>query len=305
MYDVVIVGGGPAALSAGIYAARYERNTLIITKEVGGQAIVAGEMENYPGFKKTTGFDLIKAMREHTESFENVQIKTDEEVKRVEKVGDTFKITTLGSTYEAKAVLICSGKRSRKLGIDKEDELVGKGLSYCATCDGPFARGKSTLVIGGGYAAVEAALILEKVAESVTIINLNKELSGETITIKKVQDNPKIKVINLANTVEIKQTNGMVSGLVYENIDSKEKTEIEAKIIFVEIGSIPNSEMVSDLAELNDKKEIKVDESQSTKIEGLFAAGDVTDGYFKQIVVAAGDGAKAAISVNHYLHRFR
>jgi len=304
MFDVIIVGGGPAALSAGIYTARFERKTLILAKEVGGQALIAGEMENYPGFKKTTGYDLTNAMREHTESFSNVEIKTGQVVSLVEKVGDNFKITTADSVYEAKSVLICSGKRSRKLGIKNEDKLVGKGLSYCATCDGPFARGKKAVVIGGGYAAVEAALILEKLAESVTIINLNEDVSGETITVNKVKNNSKIKIINLANTVDILTDSEFVSGVVYEDVNTKKREEIAAGIVFVEIGSIPNSEMVANLVDLNEKKEIKVDNVQATKVKGLFAAGDITDGLFKQIVVAAGDGAKAAISVNHYLEKF-
>ncbi|OQA53231.1 MAG: Thioredoxin reductase [candidate division WS2 bacterium ADurb.Bin280] len=300
IYDTIIIGGGPSGLTAAIYLGRYQRKVLLLTGDIGGQTSIAGTLENYPGISQINGFELANNMLNQVKSLENVEVKVAEPAKNI-SVSDMVTITTEKGDYEAKTALIAAGKRHRELGLDNEKSLIGKGVSYCATCDGPFAKGKDVVIIGGGYAATEAALILEKLAKSVAIVNIGKQLSGETLTLQKIESNPSIKVINESSTIEITEEQGSVSGIKYKRND--QEFQIEAKMIFVEIGQIPNSENFKDTVELNKENEIIIDENNQTSTEKIYAAGDITNISAKQTIVACGEGAKAAIQINKFLEK--
>jgi len=291
-------------MTAAIYLARYERKILLLTEITGGQTTIAGTIENYPGFIEISGAELISKIREQVKAQANVEFKEGEKVSGVLKTAEGFAVKTGAGEYLGKTIILANGRRHRELGIG-ENQLIGKGISYCATCDGAFARQKDVAIVGGGYAAGEAALILEKIAESVTMINLNNELSGEGITIEKIKANPKIKVINNAKTSEIVEKNGLVAGLKYEDTNAGGTHPTECQMIFIEIGQIPNTEIVAGLVELNDGKEIKIDANNMASVERIFAAGDVTEIPAKQTVVACGEGAKAAIAANKFLNAAR
>lgn len=300
IYDTIIVGAGPSGLTAAIYLGRYQRKTLMLGGDLGGQTAIAGMLENFPGFLEINGFELVSKMLEQTKKLDTVETKIGEDVKEINKDGDEIVVKSEKGEYRAKTVLIASGKRHRELGLENEKSLIGKGVSYCATCDGPFARDKDVVIIGGGYAATEAALVVEKVAKSVTIVNIANELSGEILTINKINEKEKITIINNATTREIIEKDGVVNAIEYEK-NTAEKKKIEAQMVFVEIGQIPNTEIFKELLDLNESGEIKVNLENATNVEGVFASGDITDIKAKQTIVACGEGAKAAIAINNYL----
>lgn len=302
VYDTIIIGGGPSGLTAAIYLGRYHRKTLLVASDIGGQTAIAGTLENFPGFLDINGFELISKMHEQAKKLETVEIKVGERVNRIFKAGGLLTIETEGNSYQAKTILIAAGKRHRELGLENEKNLIGKGLSYCATCDGPFAKGKDIVVIGGGYAATEAALILKRVASSVTIINIGKELFGEKLTIKKIVEDKSIKVINSAKTTAIKQRkDSLIEKIEYCDEESGQTKTINARMVFVEIGQIPNTENFKETVDLNDKGEIIINNRNRTDKDGIYAAGDITDIRAKQTVIACGEGAKAAIAINDFL----
>ncbi len=297
MFDVIIIGAGPAGLSAAIYLQRKKMKTLILTTDFGGQTAKSAEVENYLGFTKLSGAELTQKFIEHAENI-GVETKTAE-VKSVTKIAEGFEIKTSDETYQAKSVLMASGKTPRKLGIPGEEEFMGKGVSYCATCDGPLYKDKTVAVIGGGNSALDSALELEKYATKVYMINLNADFQGDEIRKDRVKASEKIEIIAEAETTEIFGENFM-KGLKYKN-KAGEIKEISADGLFVEIGWMPATDIVKDLVELNDLKEIKIDRENKTSAEGIFAAGDVTDEPNKQIIIAAGEGAKAALNLWKYL----
>ncbi len=302
MNETVIIGGGPSALSAALYLGRFERNIILVCDSFGGQAAIAGELENYPGYLTISGAELIGKMVEQVKSLPSVKIITGERATKIEKTSTGFKVTTNKNEYEGKTVLIATGRSARKLNVEGEDELIGKGLSYCAICDGPFARGKEVSIVGGGYAATEAALILEKLASKVTILNIGENLSGENIVIDKVKNNPKIAIIPNAQTNGFNVESGRITGVKYQDKKSGDQKELKCDFVFVEIGQVPNSKDFADFVKLNDAGEIEVDcNSKMASVEGVFASGDVSSDSVKQVIAAAADGAKAAISINSYL----
>lgn len=301
IYDCIIIGAGPAGLTAGIYLGRYQRSTLILTENVGGQTAIAGTIENYPGFEEINGAKLVGEMQKKVNNLEKITLKIAQSVESIINKDAVFEVTTKNESFHAKTILIACGKRHRELGIENEKYLIGKGLSYCATCDGTFANGKEVVVIGGGYAATEAALILEKLAKKITIIVLNKNLNGEKVTIDKITDNPNITIVNNAKTDKILTENGFVSAVSITDTTSNEKRDIPCQMAFVEIGQIPNTEKFADLVKLNDQKEIEINNKNYTSSKGVFAAGDITSISAKQTIVACGEGAKAAVEINRYL----
>lgn len=299
-YDAIVIGGGPSAMSAALYLHRYGRNTLIITEYFGGQTLLAGDVDNYPGFKETNGTELISKMKEQILDLENLDIIEGKKAK-LENTGEILTVSTGDEKYESKAVLISGGRRPRKLGIKNEEALLGRGLSYCATCDGPLSKGKEVTVIGGGYSATESALILKKIASKVTLININDKLSGEKIIVDQVNKDDEINVINNAQTTDLKVENNALSAIVYKDKVSGEEKQVKSQMVFVEIGQIPNTEGFEKV-KTNDFGEIVIDpKTNKTSVQGVFASGDITDIQYKQIIVAAGEGAKAAISINKYL----
>lgn len=299
-YETIIIGGGVAGLAAALYLGRFERKTLLLTESFGGQTAIAGVIENYPGLAKVGGAELIQKTREQVAPLKSVQLKEGERVQKIERDEGGFVVAGT-SQYQAKAVIIASGRRHRELGLPEEKGLIGKGLSYCATCDGPFARGKSIVVAGGGNAANRAVQTLQKIASKIHIVNLAPTMLGEKVVIEKIQNDPKITVINASKIVKIATAGGTVSGVEIEQVRNKSRQKIDCQMVFVEIGQVANSEPFKDFVKLNEQGEIAVGQHCQTSTAGVFAAGDVTDISAKQIVVAAGEGAKAAMTVNKYL----
>jgi len=291
MYDLIIIGAGPAGLSAALYAARQKLNILVISKNIGGQALLSNDVENYLGYKNIPGAELSEKFLEHVEEYK-VKTNEDEKVTLVKKKGKIFLVKTDKTSYEAKAVIITSGKEPRKLGVPGEEEFLGKGVSYCATCDGLFFQNRVVAVIGGGNAGLDAALQLDKIAKKIYLIEISDKLKADQISIEQCK---KTKKIEIMTKTKIKEIYGkeFVEGIKVEI--GKDKKDIKLDGVFIEIGSLPAVDFVKGLKK-NKFNEIIVNNKNETNIPGLFAAGDVTDIPEKQIVVAAGEGCKAALS---------
>ncbi len=300
MHDLVIIGAGPAGITAGVYAVRKGMNTLVITRDIGGQTAWSGDIENYTGYQFITGPELAAKFEEHMKKY-NIQVRENESVTGVKKINNVISVSTDKAEFEAKTVIIASGKRTKELNVPGEKEFKNKGLTYCATCDGPLFAGKVVAVIGGGNSALDAALQLINIAKHVYIINITLGLGGDAIMREKVQGAGNVTIFN----------NSQVSAIFGEKMVSGIKLNIEGKEdviflhgVFVEIGLVPNSEFIQDV-EKNQYQEIKVSSRNETNIPGLFAAGDVTDVPEKQIIIAAGEGSKAALSAFRYLARHK
>lgn len=323
MYDLIIIGGGPAAMSAGIYAARKKLKTLLICKTLGGQMNEAGQVENYLGFESILGTELVLKFVSHLKKFD-LEIKEKQEVKEIKKLANSrFEILTphhfwkksgAGLTshydkYQTKALIIASGKGPRKLNVPGEEKFIGRGISFCAVCDAPFFSNKEVAVIGGGNAAAKAALEVAKYASKVYLLSRYPNLMADKIEQEKIRAASKIVVLFNVQVEEI-QGEKFVTGLIYQDTPTfcasakrgrQEKKKLAVQGIHIEIGSVPSSNFVKNIVELNEKGEIKIDAQNRTSQAGIFAAGDVTDLPAKQIIVAAGEGAKAALSAYQYL----
>lgn len=303
MYDVIIVGSGPAGMTAGIYAVRREMKTLIVGKEVGGQMVLASEIENYPGFEKISAFELINKFKQQALKF-GVEMK-DDEIKQIERTTEGgFLLHTNRETFEAKTVIISMGLAPRRLAVDGEVEFNGRGVSYCANCDGPFFRNKRVAVIGGGNSALDAAEVLSKIASQVYLIHRNDQLKAFDALVAEVKSRPNIEV--MLNT-EIKKIIGTqkVEKIQVANSKTNEGREIELDGVFIEVGRLASTDLVAKFVERNDKNQIIVNSRTETKTPGLFAAGDVTDCEFKQITIAMGQATTAALSAYQYLQMIK
>lgn len=303
MYDLIIIGGGPAGITAGIYAARKKLKTLLITKDFVGQTGKAGHIENYPGCFGIGGLELMGEMKKHLEKFE-IEIKEGATIKEIKKNKEGFDVKiTQKETYFTKAVIVASGRDPRPLEVPGEKEFIGKGVSYCVTCDGPLFRDKSVAVVGGGNAGFDAALELSNYCPAVYLLEFGSKAQADEINQEKARATKKIKVILNTQVKEVKGKE-MVEFLIYEDLIKKEEIKIAVQGIFIEIGQVPATGFLKDLPVFNEKDEIEINlKTGETKIPGLFAAGDVTDAKYKQIIVAAGEGAKAALSAYEYLSR--
>jgi len=298
MYDLIIIGAGPAGITASVYAARKRMNFLVISKDIGGQTAWSGDIENYTGYQFISGPELTAKFQEHMRQY-SVALKENEDVLGISKKANIIMIKTSKGSYETKTAIVASGKRSRELNVPGEKEFKNKGVTYCATCDGPLFAGKDVAIIGGGNSALDAALQLIKIANHIYLIDIAPQLIGDAIIQDKIKKSNKVTI--LSNTKVLKVIGDkFVSGIKVET-DDKEKT-LPVQGIFVEIGLIPNSEFAKEL-DRNKQEEIKVDEHNKTNIPGIFAAGDVTDVPEKQIIIAAGEGSKATLGVFHYLSR--
>lgn len=298
MFDLIIIGAGPAGITAAVYAARKKMNVLVITKDIGGQAALSGDIENYTGYQFITGPELATKFEEHMRKY-NIQLKEDEEAMDIAKKADTISVKTDKGIYEAKSVIIASGKRSRELNVPGEKDFKNRGLTYCATCDGPLFSDKDVAVIGGGNSALDAALQLINIAKHVYIINITSQLSGDAVMRDKVTQSDKVTIFNNAQVVAV-VGDKMVNSIKIKIEDKEEILSVQG--IFVEIGLIPNSEFAKDI-EKNKYGEIIVNSYNETNIPGIFAAGDVTNVVEKQIIIAAGEGSKAMLSAFRYLAR--
>lgn len=306
LYDLAIIGGGPAGVAAGVYASRKRLKTIFITESFGGQSIVSDGIENWIGTVKISGADLAKNLEAHLRAYAGdiVDIKTFERAAKVEKLGDNhFKVTTeKGSVFESKAVLVATGSSRRKLNAINADTFEHKGLTYCATCDGPIFEGQDVAVVGGGNAGFESAAQLLAYCKSVTLLHKNAEFKADPVTIDKLKVNPKFKAIPNVDILEIKGDQ-FVSGLIYKDKASGETVELPVTGIFVEIGAVPAVGFVEGLVDMTPMKSVKVDpRNQRTSVPGVWAAGDCTDGLYHQNNIAVGDAVKALEDIYMYLH---
>jgi alkyl hydroperoxide reductase subunit F len=305
MYDLVIIGGGPAGVGAGVYAARKKIKTLLITEDFGGQSMFSPDISNWIGNKSLTGLELAKMLEDHLNNYkDDIDIWKGDLVAKVAKKGKGFSISTKkGKKVEARTILICSGSRRRRLGVPGEDELDGKGLAWCATCDAPMFKDKVVAIIGGGNAGLEAALTLDAYASKLYLLQRRGELKGDAVTQEKIKSLKKLTIIYNALTQEI-LGDKFVSGLRYKDAKTGKEEALELQGVFVEIGSVPNVDFIKDLVDLDDWNEIIVDhKTQQSSQKGVWAAGDVSDVLYKQNNVSVGDAIKAVLNIFDYLHK--
>lgn len=304
MHDLIIIGGGPAGIAAGVYAARKHVKAVLIAEEVGGQSVVSEGIENWIGTVKISGADLAKNLREHLDAYKADKVETviGERVEKLEKIDGGFRATTgSGKSYEARAVLIASGAGRKKLEVPGAAEFENKGVTYCASCDGPLFAGMDVAVIGGGNAGFETAAQLLAYAKSVTLVHRREHFRAEPITVEKVLAHPNIKALTPYVPVEV-LGNPFVSGLRVQHAETGEETTLPVSGVFVEIGVIPNTDFAKELVALDDVNRVKVDpRNQRTNVEGVWAAGDCTDELYHQNNIAAGDGVKALEDIYQWL----
>jgi alkyl hydroperoxide reductase subunit F len=301
MYDVIIIGAGPSGMTAAVYTARKKLNTLLISKDVGGQTNWTNSVENYMGYQFIEGPELIEKFEAQVKQFP-IELKIGDGVTNISRLDRGFEILTeSGQAYQGRTAIIASGKRPRSLNVPGEEKFRGKGVSYCSICDAPLFEGMNVAVVGGGNSALEAADDLTKIAEKVYLISLTP-LTGDQVLIDKINKAHNLSVFIEHDTLSIAGDN-FVSRITVKDVRSNEIRELDVKGIFVEIGLIPNSDLAKGIVPFNGLGEIEVSCNCETVVPGLFAAGDVTSTPEKQIIIAAGEGAKAALQVYHYLQR--
>lgn len=293
-YDIIVLGGGPTAIGCAIYAKRFAMDVLIIGKIFGGLIATTHVVENYPAISSISGQGLMDMFKEHMNSLKIPYIS--DEIRAIEEIDDHFELHSFFQNFKTYSICIATGSIRRKLGIPGEDEYAGKGVSYCATCDGPFYKDRVVCVIGGSDSAAKEALFLAQNTSKVYIIYRGKEIRAEPINKKKVYENNKIEIIYNTNVVEI-IGEGKVKSVVF---DSGEMLDVDG--VFIEIGSIPNSDIAKRIGvEVNEKDEIKINRKSETNIPGIFAAGDVADAPFKQAITGVAEGVIAAYSAFDYV----
>lgn len=302
-YDLIIIGAGPAGVSAGIYASRQKLKILIISKDLGGQvAKKAVDIENYPGFEKISGPELVDLYQKQIK-FSNLEL-VPEEVDNLEKKNDKFFVyVKSGKTYEAISVIIASGAESKKIGVKGEEEFTGKGVSYCSLCDGPVFKNKTVAVIGGGNNGFESAVFLSNYVKKIYILEYSDRVKADQENQDLVAKNKNIEIITNAKILGI-EGKTFVNSITYQDLKKNKKFKLEVDGVFVEIGYSPKTMFAKDLVELNDKDEIIFDpKTLETKTKGLFSAGDCNVSKYKQIVMASGQGATAALSAYEYIKK--
>ncbi len=299
MYDVIIIGSGAAGMTAGIYTSRRALKTLILGKELGGQLIWANEIENYPGFKLIKAYELIAKMKEQTiES--GVEMK-DQEVLSINKEKDgTFTLKTSTDEYKAKTVIVTMGLLPRRLGIENELELNGKGISYCANCDGPFYRDKTVAIVGGGNSAFDAAEYLAKICKKVYLIHRSEQFSAFDVLVSEVKASPNVEILTNTEIHKLIGTNQLDS-LDLINNKTKEINNLVVDGLFIEIGRIASTELIAPFVELDENKQALVAENMESRTPGLFVAGDVVASEYKQLTIAMGLSTIAALAAYQYI----
>lgn len=304
MYDVIIIGAGPAGMSAAVYTARRKLKTLVLAKDAGGQMVYSADVENYTGFTMITGADLTLKFQEHMASLkDDLEVQIGVEVAKLDKNITSFTVEdTKGNVYYGKTVIIASGKSPRHLGVPGEKELFGKGVAICATCDGPLYREKNVAVVGGGNSAMDAICALSKVAKQVYVINMTDDYTGEAIVREKIMHLPNVKPYHSTKITKISGKD-RVDGITIQQL-GKPDEDLAVDGVFTEIGYEP-SVSFADLVEKNEHNEIKVDKDLQTSVPGIFAAGDINDAWGEQIIIAAGEGAKAAMAVSNYFTKLK
>src|SRR3989338_4080596 len=302
-YELIIVGGGPAGVAAGVYAARKKIKPLLIAKEFGGQSLVSADIQNWIGVKSLSGLELAQRLEEHLRAQEGIEILDGDSAENVQKLDSTgFRVTAKrGKVLETKTVLIASCSHHKKLGVPGEDKLNGKGVVYCSTCDAPLFGGKTVAVVGAGNAGLEAVRDLFFYASKIYLFVRSDKAKGDPVTLEEVKKNPKLEIKYQAEVREILGEN-MVTGVKYLDKADNQIKELKLDGVFVEIGSAPNSDLVKDLVQLDQGGQIMVDsKTQISSLAGIWAAGDVTDVLYKQNNISAGDAVKAVLNIYDYL----
>ena len=296
IYDLIIIGAGPAGITASVYAARKKLDFLVISLDIGGQTAWSGDIENYTGYQFITGPELTQKFQEHMRKY-GIALKENETVLELDRLGEVCSVKTNKAAYQSIAVIIASGKKSRELEVRGEKEFKNHGLTYCAICDGPLFANKIVAVIGGGNSALDAALQLIKIAKHVYIVNITDKLSGDAVMLQKISQSDNVTILNNYQVTSV-SGDKFVRTIKIKNKDEEKELAVEG--VFVEIGLIPNSTFAKNVAK-NSSNEIIIDSFNQTNIPGIFAAGDVTNVSQKQIIIAAGEGSKAALSASGYL----
>jgi len=294
-YDLIIIGAGPAGITAAIYAARKGMRFMIIAREVGGQLINNSIVDNYTGYQEISGAELISKFEEHLKEF---NFTFNNKVSKIISNNGIFSVESNGEKFESRTLIISTGAVPRQLNVKGEKEYLNKGVTYCATCDGPLFRGKDIAVAGGGNSALETVIQMASIAEKIYIIDIAAELLGDPILLDKIRSNPKIEIFSSAEIIEISGSR-FVEKL--ELRQQGEKKFIDIQGVFINIGYMPQNSLVKGLVKLNSKNEIITDKNKHTSTAGIFAAGDCTDSTYKQIITSAGEGAIAALSAFKYL----
>ncbi|OGY66340.1 MAG: hypothetical protein A3A16_00315 [Candidatus Harrisonbacteria bacterium RIFCSPLOWO2_01_FULL_44_18] len=304
MYDFVIIGGGPAGVAAGVYAARKKIKSALITDGFGGQSLVSADIQNWIGTKSVSGFDFSKMLEDHLRAQEGIEIFYPDLVERVDKADGNFQISTReGKILEAKTILVATGSRRRKLNVPGEKEFDGKGVAYCSICDAPIFKNKVTAVVGGGNAGLEAVRDLLAYSPKIYLLQRGQALKGDPLTQEMIAKEAKVTVFLNAITTEI-IGDKFVTGLRYKDVKTGEEKELKVDGVFVEIGSVPNTEFLGGLVEKNEWGEIIIDhKTQRASQEGIWAAGDATDVLYKQNNISAGDAVKAVLNIYDYLNK--
>jgi alkyl hydroperoxide reductase subunit F len=304
MYDIIIIGGGPGGVAAGVYAARKQMKALFLTESFESQSAVSAGIENWIGTETITGWDFAQSLEKHLRAQEGLEIEVGHRVEHVKKNEDgTYTVSTEKASYDTKTVVVASGGRHRHLDVPGEEKFKGKGVVYCSTCDAPFFRNKKVAVVGGGNAGLEAVEDLLPYASEIVLIVRSGELKGDQVTQDKVLASEKVSVIYHAVTQEI-LGESVVTGLLYSDLEGGTEKTLTVDGVFVEIGMVPNTEFVKDLLALNQRGEIVVDgKTAATSCLGIFATGDATDVPYKQNNISAGYGVIAALSAYDYVRK--
>ena len=299
-YDIAVIGAGPAAVSAAIYGARKGLKVAMIGDLVGGQLINTNDIENIIGTPLTNGFDFSQSLEKHLNEYEIAFYKGHKVKKVIKESKDNVLILDDELEVKSKTVIVATGAIWKKLGIEGEDKYAGKGVHYCATCDGPFYRNKDVVIIGGGNSGVEAAIDLSNIAKSITLVEYSSTINADEVLKNKLSSLENVKILT-SSAAQSVTGNLFAEGLKILNRDSNVVEEIKTDGIFVAIGTVANTSFVSDILDINTNSEIKIDSVNKTSVEGIFAAGDCTDVRYKQVIIAMGEGAKAALSAYEYL----
>ena len=299
-YDIAVIGAGPAAVSAAIYGARKGLKVAMIGDLVGGQLINTNDIENIIGTPLTNGFDFSQSLEKHLNEYEIAFYKGHKVKKVLKDSKDNILILDDELEVKSKTVIVATGAIWKKLGIEGEDKYAGKGVHYCATCDGPFYRNKDVVIIGGGNSGVEAVIDLSNIAKTITLVEYSSTINADEVLKNKLSSLENVKILT-SSAAQSVTGNLFAEGLKILNRDSNVVEEIKTDGIFVEIGTVANTSFVSDILDINTNSEIKIDSVNKTSVEGIFAAGDCTDVRYKQVIIAMGEGAKAALSAYEYL----
>ncbi len=313
MFDLIIIGGATAGLTSAIYAVRKKLKVLLLTKQIGGQSLLTDNIDNFPGFESITGAELVEKIRKQVEKL-GVEIKEGIEVLGIEKKDSGFSVKARLSEskpgfdtkiFQTKALMIATGRKPRLLNVPGEEKFLGKGVSICSICDAPLFQNKDVAVVGGGNAGLETALDLTKYAQKIYVLEANGKIKGDESTQERLRQTGKVEFSVGAEVQEIKG-NKFVEALIYKDKNSGEVKELKVQGVFINIGQIPATDFLKGFLELNQWGEIVIDSrTNQTSVVGVFAAGDSTDVKYKQCVIAAGEGAKAALSAYDYISKLK